>query len=242
MSPSFHFPSPFHPAELPPYGPADWRRLQPVLLRRSLAWSSAAALTAGLLLGLFLPRGASVPKPLESIVVFTHTSDAQPAPKPIGDGPTANPTPAKDGAVVAVDSTVVNIDEPVPVSFQTSFGTDTGRGIPDVPGGRQGVGDASPARPDPNRVVVLDEPPFAVFDPKPEYPSLAQQAGVEGLVRLHVLVDPEGKVVEVLMVTSVPIFDDAAEKTIRTWRFRPAILQGRPVAAWVVVPVRFVLH
>jgi TonB family protein len=43
-------------------------------------------------------------------------------------------------------------------------------------------------------------------------------------------------------VQSSPVFDDAAESAIRTWRFRPAIMGHQPVAAWVTIPVRFVLN
>ena len=33
--------------------------------------------------------------------------------------------------------------------------------------------------------------------------------------------------------------DEAARKTVRGWKFQPALQAGKPVAAPVVVPVRF---
>jgi protein TonB len=39
-----------------------------------------------------------------------------------------------------------------------------------------------------------------------------------------------------------PILVEAASKAIRTWRFRPALWNGKPVAAWVAIPVVFRLE
>src|SRR5262249_24562241 len=101
---------------------------------------------------------------------------------------------------------------------------------------------AAPERPDPKEVVVLDDLPREVYSPKPEYPEIARQAQMEVTVIVRVLVSREGNVQEVILERSSPMFDDAAETAIRRWRFRPGILDREPVAAWVTIPVRFVLN
>ena len=245
MSPSIHFPSPFRGRDLPPYGAADWKRLQPVLLRRSLALSSASALLAGLLLGLLLHRNVEqAPEPKVFSTDWTGPKDPPP--------PTPQPEPkdrpvvvhdSKDGRIVESDTTFATIEDPKtpsPAGWLTVGGP--GGGDSRVPENRGGWVDTFPDRPPPDEFAALDDPPLPVYSPKPKYPDLAQQAGIEGQVVIKVLVDRQGRVTELLHVTSTPIFDDAAEKALRTWRFRPALVGHHPVPAWVVVPVRFVMQ
>jgi protein TonB len=44
------------------------------------------------------------------------------------------------------------------------------------------------------------------------------------------------------IVTSVFGLDAAAREAVMRWRFQPGMQHGKPVACWVVVPVRFRLH
>jgi protein TonB len=115
-------------------------------------------------------------------------------------------------------------------------------GTPGGPGNPTAAKIDCPARPDPGAFVVHDREPKEVYAPKPDYPEIARQANMEGTVVLKVLVSREGRVEEVLMERSSPMFDDAAEKAIRQWRFTPALMGEEPVAAWVTIPVRFVMN
>lgn len=244
MSPSIHFPSPFRDRDLPPYGAADWKLLQPVLLRRSLALSSACAMLVGLLLGLTLQHTTVAPPP--PVIELLPSREPAPPP-PIGPEeppqqlPGGTPPDPNNGLPVPGDTTAV-IQNPV-ITNQPSWPTnDTGGGEGRVPENTGGWVDTFPDRPPPDEFAALDDPPLPVYSPKPKYPDLAQQAGIEGQVVIKVLVDRQGRVTELLHVTSTPIFDDAAEKALRTWRFRPALIGHHPVPAWVVVPVRFVMQ
>jgi len=243
MSPTLVLPPPFRRRELPPYGHADWKRVQPELLRRSLAISSAAALAFGLLLGLVLQR-VSLPPPEVPVIVEVphHIDDVKPFEEQAGPRvpPPANPRfgipiPEPDAPETA---------DPAPTQEPDPGKTDP---FGSLGGGGTGL-DANravtmaPERPDPKQVVVLDDLPREVYSPKPEYPELARQAQMEGTVILRVLVNREGNVQEVILERSSPVFDEAAEKAIRQWRFRPGILDHVPVAAWVTIPVRFVLN
>jgi protein TonB len=42
--------------------------------------------------------------------------------------------------------------------------------------------------------------------------------------------------------TSVPGLDQAAQRAVRQWHFKPARHGGAPVAVWAVVPVKFSLQ
>lgn len=79
---------------------------------------------------------------------------------------------------------------------------------------------------------------------EPRYPASARVRGIEGETVLRVLVAADGQVRSVSVAASSGHreLDQAALAAVRTWRFQPAIEQGRTVAAWVQVPVVFRLH
>ena len=58
---------------------------------------------------------------------------------------------------------------------------------------------------------------------QPEYPAAALSAGREGRVELSFSVDATGKVQDVRVVQSSPprVFDDAARRAVRQWRYAP---------------------
>lgn len=243
MSPTLVFPSPFRHRDLPPYGPSDWRRLQPVLLRRSLALSSGTALVAGLLLAVLLHQAAELVPDHGNIIILPPVPPPIPEPDPRPSGNLRTPI-AKGGAVVMKEHDDPMVQDslvaPTPGIFDPSAPLPPG--TIGIPGNATVAHSDYPERPDPGKFVALDEFPKEVYSPKPEYPELARQANMEGTVILNVLVDREGKVQEIILARSSPMFDEAAEQAIRQWRFRPAIMGHEAVAAWVHIPVRFVIH
>lgn len=91
----------------------------------------------------------------------------------------------------------------------------------------------------PRQVDVLPE---QLMEPRPEYPQSAIDAHIQGTVAVvaHVLAD--GTVGETTVVKSIPALDSAAVQSVKRLRFKPASYQGKPVAVWVGVPVRFTIH
>jgi TonB family protein len=74
------------------------------------------------------------------------------------------------------------------------------------------------------------------------YPPEAIKAGVQGTVIVSALVGKDGLVKSTRVTTSIPGLDAAAESAVRQWVFKPARNEGKPVAVWVTVPVKFTLH
>jgi len=76
-----------------------------------------------------------------------------------------------------------------------------------------------------------------------EYTEEARAAGIEGRLVLKVTVDASGAVTDVVVVTGVdPALDATAIATVKTWRFRPALACGKPVAGGqYTIARRFVL-
>jgi protein TonB len=87
----------------------------------------------------------------------------------------------------------------------------------------------------------FDEFPQDFYNPKPPYPADAYSRRQEGVVLLRLRISATGIVedAQVLQSSGVPSLDDAAVRTVLTWRFHPARLLGRNVAATVKKPVRF---
>jgi protein TonB len=77
----------------------------------------------------------------------------------------------------------------------------------------------------------------------PVYPPRCLRMGLEGVVRVRVLVGENGVPQEVTLAKSSgeSSMDDAALKAVREWVFRPAMRNGMPARAWVVVPIEFKL-
>ena len=89
--------------------------------------------------------------------------------------------------------------------------------------------------------VYVEELPEALTKPAPEYPEEARMAGQEGLVVVQALIGTDGLVKDTRVVKSVPSLDDAAVAAVEQWTFKPALAEGKPVAVWVAVPVKFSL-
>jgi TonB family protein len=74
----------------------------------------------------------------------------------------------------------------------------------------------------------------------PSYPEAERKAGVRGIVRLAMIILPNGTVDD-LVVLSAPTsnFALAALDAVRRWRYNPTYLDGQPVEASLTVDVNF---
>ena len=92
--------------------------------------------------------------------------------------------------------------------------------------------------------VPVDELPVLVRDYKPEYPPIAREAGVEGLVIVHALIGKDGRVLRVELdeKAAIPLLNEAALEGAKRWVFTPAIANGHAIPFWYAVPFRFILR
>jgi TonB family protein len=103
--------------------------------------------------------------------------------------------------------------------------------------------DAPPPSSSRVKFISYDDPPRPKSAIKPVYPEIAQEAGIEGIVVVRAFIDEKGRVNQTLILQGVPDtgLDQAAMKAIRRTNFVPATKRGRPVAAWISIPVNFKL-
>jgi periplasmic protein TonB len=102
---------------------------------------------------------------------------------------------------------------------------------------------------------VLSPPPPAVHRPpvsrimegnlihrvQPDYPPLARQVRVQGLVVLRAMISREGAIEDLQVLSGHPMLVKAAVEAVRQWRYRPYELNGEPVEVETEVKVNFVL-
>ena len=75
----------------------------------------------------------------------------------------------------------------------------------------------------------------------PVYPEAARKRGVEGWVELAFTVTPGGAVDDIQVRNASPaeIFDDAAVRAIKQWRFEPIVRNGEKVSQRAMVRLKF---
>jgi protein TonB len=76
---------------------------------------------------------------------------------------------------------------------------------------------------------------------RPVYPEEARKSGRQGVVVVRVTVDADGtpENAAILKSSGFSGFDQEALRTVRKWKFRPALLRGRAVKAFHDVRVKF---
>lgn len=80
---------------------------------------------------------------------------------------------------------------------------------------------------------------------EPSYPELARVARLEGNVILQAIIHSDGSVgdVEVLRSNRPNMgFEEKAIEAVQTWRYAPALQNGKPVEVYFTVFVEFKLH
>lgn len=92
--------------------------------------------------------------------------------------------------------------------------------------------------------AVVDETPEQISCPRPPYPRMMQQAGIEGTVLLEFVVDQsghaDGSSVRALDSTH-KAFEAPAKEMIEKCLFRPGRVRGQAVKVLVRMPINFVL-
>lgn len=75
----------------------------------------------------------------------------------------------------------------------------------------------------------------------PEYPVQAKMAGIQGTVKLHVILAKDGSVLQLDVVSGDPQLVDSAIKAVKQWKYEPTLLNGQAIEVDTVVDVLFQL-
>jgi protein TonB len=85
--------------------------------------------------------------------------------------------------------------------------------------------------------------PEVIFNPEPSFSDEARKAKAQGMVLLLVVVGKDGRTHDIRVGQSLGMgLDEKAIEAVNRWRFRPATLNGQPVATQIAVQVDFHLY
>jgi TonB family protein len=93
----------------------------------------------------------------------------------------------------------------------------------------------------PVRAVGNIQPPRLIKQVDPVYPEIARQSRVEGVVILEAQTDKDGRIVNVKILRSIPLLDQAAVDAVRQWVYEPKLIDGKARGVIFTVTVRFTL-
>jgi TonB family protein len=87
--------------------------------------------------------------------------------------------------------------------------------------------------------------PVPILKPMPQYTEAARLAKVQGVVHLQCVVRADGECADPTIVRSLDTvygLDAEALAAMRGWRFKPALLERRPVAVRIKIELKFTLR
>jgi periplasmic protein TonB len=104
------------------------------------------------------------------------------------------------------------------------------------------AGNGPEGEPVPAPGFLISAMPELVSEVRVPYPPSAKQRGISGAVLMDLLIDDAGKVRKAALINGPdPELNDSALRAIREFRFKPALQEGRAVAARIRYTYRFVL-
>jgi protein TonB len=228
--------------------------------RHAKTLTVAIAFHAAVIAALVLAALASTSEPPEPAIPILFPAFPGGPPPPAGGGGT--PVRATLVPRLRVEVPILRMPE-LPVVASTEGPRDTGPSvgneIPGVVGDSTGTGDGTDGGIDggtgkqeggglPDDTIYPPHAagvtaPTVVLRIDPDYPETSRKLQQQGVVILEAVITASGSVDQLRIIGSAgPILDAAAVAAVRQWRYAPATLNGRAVAVFLTVTVRFALN
>src|SRR3974390_704296 len=117
-----------------------------------------------------------------------------------------------------------------------------------IPGGNMiaAAGPAAPPPPKPTAPARIKQggnvtAASIITQTRPVSPPLARLASIQGNVVLHGIIDKDGKVAQLEVISGHPLLVQAALDAVRQWRYKPTLLNGDPVEVDTQITVTFTM-
>jgi protein TonB len=122
------------------------------------------------------------------------------------------------------------------------------------PTGANSLENSTPKGPDDTEAQPQPKPPLRVRvsqgvsqamilkKVQPVYPEEARRNRIEGSVVMQAIIDENGNVIELKLVSGDPQLASAALDAVRKWKYRPYLLNSKPVQLETLVTVNFELR
>lgn len=119
-------------------------------------------------------------------------------------------------------------------------------GTGDTPGGMGDSGGDPGPGPETSQATYLTAEmtrPVPIRKVQPRYTEAARRAGVQGVVILEAIIDERGNVSNVRVLRGLPMgLDREAVEAVKQWKYRPALLNGRPVKVYFTLTADFTIQ
>jgi protein TonB len=73
----------------------------------------------------------------------------------------------------------------------------------------------------------------------PQYPLIAKEARIQGIVILQATISKSGSIENLRVIGGPPMLQQAAMDAVRSWRYKPYLLNGEPVEVETTINVVF---
>lgn len=100
----------------------------------------------------------------------------------------------------------------------------------------------APAEPEPIRRGGSVQQANLIHQVLPSYPPLAQKAHIQGVVVLEAVINKEGTIETLRVVSGHPWLNQAAIDAVKQWMYRPTLLNEEPVPVITTITVNFSLQ
>jgi periplasmic protein TonB len=213
--------------------------------------AQAAGVSGMLLLPLLYTQG--LPQ-LQLIAALVAPTPPPAPPASAGHARETTSNLSRDGQVIApqvVPREILNVDEtsaPPPVDLG-GLGVSGGTGDPLARGNVLGsVGGPAVVLPPPPPTSSVQPPRISrmmegnlIYRVQPQYPLLARQARVQGIVVLRAMISRQGKIEHLQVLSGPVLLVKSAMDAVLQWRYRPYYLNNEPVEVETQVTVNFTL-
>jgi TonB family protein len=113
-----------------------------------------------------------------------------------------------------------------------------------TPAGAVNGGMIAPPPPDGTRRITIGgnvQQAKLISQPRPEYPALAKQARIQGVVTLQALIAADGTMKTLSVISGHPLLVPPALEAVRQWVYEKTLLNGEPVEVLTQIDVNFTL-
>lgn len=194
---------------------------------------------------------------IPTMMAFVAPPPPPPAPPPPPPAATSKPATVAARPVPVTSQMAAPVDVPTEIAPEPAFEAGVDEGVPGgveggIPGGIAGgvLGGLpepppppAPAVRGPVRIGGQIQAPALLHRVEPNYPPLAVDAHMQGMVILEAIVDRDGTVAEVKVLrTAGGLLDREAMIAVRQWRYSPLTLNGQRERFILTVTLSFRLQ
>jgi protein TonB len=219
---------------------------------RSRRWMIATStingsiLLALILIPLVFPN--ALPQQVMPYLMVAPAAPTSPPAQAVRQQPHANRdlSEISDGHIVVpsrIPAVIRMMNEPEAPFASSALTMEQGPGVPgggENPfGGRRAVAVVHPDNTGPVRVSSMIVSGLLIHKTIPEYPPIPRAMRVEGTVVLQATISKMGTIENLRVVSGPAMLQQAALDAVKTWRYRPYLLNDQPVEVETTVNVVF---